>query len=60
LVCIQLAGKELANVVWAQLGNIDSALSELLSQQPTSDTNQVLACPCRQSSCIAQVFVVAE
>ena len=56
---IQLTGEEAAHVVGPQLGNIDSAPCELLSQQPTRDTNPVSACPCRQSPYIAQVLVVA-
>jgi hypothetical protein len=58
-VRVQLTGEELANIVGSQLRNIDRAPFEFLSQQPTRNTNPVLACPCRQSIHIAQVFVVA-
>ena len=56
---VQLTGKELANIVRSQLRNIDNAPIEILSQQPTCNTNPVIACPGRQSIHIAQVFVVA-
>jgi hypothetical protein len=58
-VRVQLTGEELANIVGSQLRNIDSAPIEFLSQQPTRNTNPVIARPGRQSIHIAQVFVVA-
>ena len=56
---VQLTGEEPANIVGSQLRTIDSAPIEFLSQQPTCNTNPVLARPCRQSIHITQMFVVA-
>ena len=55
---IQLAGEEAANIVGPQLGNIDSTFFELLSQQPTYNTNPAAACSSRQSSCIVEMCIV--
>ena len=55
---VQLTGEEPANIAGSQLRTIDSAPFEFLSQQPTYNTNPVLARPCCQSIHIAQMFVV--
>lgn len=58
-VRLQLAGKELANVIGSQPRYIDGAILELLLQQQACDVKPVLARSCRQPSYIAQMCVVA-
>ena len=54
----QLAGKELANVIGAQPRYIESAILELLSQQHARNVKAILARTGRQSSYVAQMFIV--
>jgi hypothetical protein len=57
--CIQLIGKKTTHVVREQLGNIDRTPGELLLKQTPHDTSPLLATGRRQSSYMAQVFLVA-
>ncbi|GMU48810.1 MAG: hypothetical protein AMXMBFR31_10360 [Candidatus Desulfobacillus denitrificans] len=56
---IELAGKEAADVVGSEPGNIDSAPWELLLQQASYDTNPMAASSGCQPSNITKMFVEA-
>jgi hypothetical protein len=57
-VRLQLAGKELANVIGSQPRYVDGAPLELLSQQHARDVKAILARTSRQPSYVAQMFIV--